>query len=86
MTKSELAGYIFVVLGALSDGKGGLLGGVPNGHLYAALMGKVDIETWQRFVDMLKDNGLATESNYLLKITDKGEVVFGKLQAVFGKL
>uniref|UniRef100_A0A6H1ZBW0 Uncharacterized protein n=2 Tax=viral metagenome TaxID=1070528 RepID=A0A6H1ZBW0_9ZZZZ len=41
--------------------------GIPSGHLYAMLMGSMDLETYNSIIDDLKVAGTVTESNYLLK-------------------
>lgn len=42
------------------------LGSVPNGHLYARLMGHMDLETYNKIIDILKKGGLVKEENHLL--------------------
>lgn len=84
-TKVEVAALFYTVLEALHNAKanqGNPLRGIPNGHLYAQLMGFVSFEYWQRFVASMKENGQVTESGYLLTITDKGEELYQKLHEV----
>jgi hypothetical protein len=52
------------------------LGEVPSGHLYAALMEKMTLETYQRIIGMLKASGMVKESFHVLKWVGpaKGEV------------
>lgn len=40
--------------------------GLPSGHLYAALMGKVTLDGYQSMIGMLKRAGLIKESAHLL--------------------
>jgi hypothetical protein len=40
--------------------------GIPSGHLYSALTGHMDLETYQRIIDILKRTGKVSESGYLL--------------------
>ena len=41
--------------------------GVPEGHLYAVVMGKMDLETFQSIIDILTKSGRITRANHLLK-------------------
>lgn len=40
---------------------------IPSGHLYAMVMEKVDIETYTKCINLLKDKGLVSEKFNLLK-------------------
>jgi hypothetical protein len=42
------------------------LGSVPSGVLYAQLMGKIDLQTYERIIDLLKGAGLVKESSHEL--------------------
>jgi len=39
---------------------------VPTGHLYAVLCGKLELQTFQKIIGMLKNAGLVTEANHVL--------------------
>ena len=39
---------------------------VPSGHLYAQLMGTMDLATYEKIIGVLKNAGLITEQNHLL--------------------
>jgi hypothetical protein len=41
-------------------------GEIPSGHLYAAMMGKVDIHTYNAILSTLKGSKLVVEKNHLL--------------------
>ena len=43
------------------------LGEVPSGHLYAHLISKLSLEQYEQVIATLKQAGLITESNHLLK-------------------
>ena len=43
---------------------------VPSGHLYAQVMGKMNIENYQYCIDVLKKAGKVKEENYLLSWVD----------------
>jgi hypothetical protein len=45
--------------------------GLPSGHLYAMLMGSMDIDTYNQYIGMLKKAGIIAESNYLLTYIKK---------------
>lgn len=42
------------------------LGSVPSGHLYAALMGRMDLDAYNKCIGLLKQANLVEESNHLL--------------------
>jgi len=39
---------------------------IPSGHLYAAVMAVVDLQTYNKIIDTLKGAGLVTECNHML--------------------
>ena len=41
--------------------------GIPSGHLYAMLMDKMSLGSYQGIIDLLKKKGMITENNHLLK-------------------
>lgn len=41
-------------------------GSIPNGELYALLMGKMDLSTYNSLIGILKETGLVKEENHLL--------------------
>jgi hypothetical protein len=43
------------------------LGEIPNGHLYAQVMGKIDLDSYNGAISVLKDAGLVEETSYALK-------------------
>lgn len=45
------------------------LGSVPSGQLYAALMGRMDLDKYERVVSILKNAGLVTEEAHVLTWT-----------------
>lgn len=45
------------------------LGEVPSGHLYAQLMTRMDLRTYQRIIETLKGAGLVSETAHLLRWT-----------------
>lgn len=42
------------------------LGSVPNGHLYAQLMGRMSLETYNKVIALLVKTGAVKEENHLL--------------------
>jgi hypothetical protein len=42
-------------------------GEVPSGELYAMLMGKIDLRTYEAILSRIKGSGLVEEKNHLLK-------------------
>lgn len=84
MTKQKIYALLFIILAALDEEKETPpLRGVPNGHLYTALMTEVDIDQWNLIIKFAKDSGLLTESGHLLRITPKGEELEQKLTAIY---
>jgi len=50
----------------------GLYGGMPSGHLYAMVMGKMNQETYRQAIHILRNIGHITQEGQLLRVTDKG--------------
>lgn len=42
------------------------LGSVPNGHLYARLMGQMSLETYNKVIGLLVKTGAVKNENHLL--------------------
>jgi hypothetical protein len=42
------------------------LGSIPSGHLYAQLMGRLDLAAYTKIINTLKNAGLVAEQNDLL--------------------
>ena len=42
------------------------LGSIPSGHLYARLMDRMSLETYEKIIGVLKNTGLVKESGNLL--------------------
>lgn len=42
------------------------LGSVPNGHLYAHMMGQMSLETYNKVIGVLKNTGAVKEENHVL--------------------
>jgi hypothetical protein len=83
-TKADIAAAFYTILTALKVGKENpLLGGVPNGHLYAHLMNEFDLGQWTRLIAAMKDSKLLTETNHLLCITPKGEDLLAQLESIY---
>lgn len=40
--------------------------GLPSGHLYAMLMGHMDIDTYQKLIDLMVEAGGVTLKNHVL--------------------
>jgi hypothetical protein len=43
-----------------------MAGEIPSGHLYAALMGKMSLESYLEIIGVLKSAGMVEEKSYLL--------------------
>lgn len=65
MTKEQLKATLQAVLAvgeAIRE-----VGEVPSGHLYAQLMGHLRLDQYNAIIRTLKEAGVVSESNYLLK-------------------
>lgn len=60
------------------------LQGVPNGHIYANVMGELDFHVYSRLISFMKEKGLITESYHLLKTTPAGDKLAAQLREVIG--
>lgn len=57
--------------------------GAPSGVLYAGLMSMgMTYNAYQTTIDSLKDAGYLTVSNHLLRLTDHGAKMAGKLRTI----
>lgn len=74
-----------VVLSAIADLSDGVMGGVPSGHLYASLMGQMDLTTYQRIIETIKSAGWVTESGHLLTATERGKAIGAKVNEALKK-
>lgn len=82
-TKAQMAAIVYTLLEALNEAKGTVLGGVPNGHLYAQLMETFDIYQWEKIINLLLESELAKQENYLLTILPKGEKMLVDLREIY---
>lgn len=51
------------------------LGSVPSGHLYARLMSKMSLGTYETIISSLVSGGLLTNNGHLLEPTAKGRAL-----------
>lgn len=45
--------------------------GIPSGHLYAMLMGHMDLQTYQSMVGLMVRAGGVTQTNHVLRMVSK---------------
>jgi len=65
MTKNEAGwGIILAILYAIQEAGSK---GIPSGHLYTALCGKMDLDTYQSIIDLLQKAGRIEARGHLLK-------------------
>jgi hypothetical protein len=67
VTKEEVKAGLSAVMAvgsAIRD-----LGSVPNGRLYAELMGQLSQESYNKVIDLLKRTGMVSEDNHVLTWT-----------------
>jgi hypothetical protein len=65
-TKQEVQSVLQVVLAVADAIKEFGPEGVPSGHLYAHLMGKLSIHVYTAIIEQLKSAGLVRESGHVL--------------------
>jgi hypothetical protein len=78
MTRNEANAYLAAILETIAE----LPNGAPSGHLYAALMGRLELTDYQALVGIAKDAGLVQERGHLLTMTPKGREMVAKITAV----
>jgi len=65
MTKNEAA--LWMTVDAIDDAiKESGTQGIPAGHLYAAIMGQMNLETFNAIISLLKKGKKIKETNHLL--------------------
>lgn len=42
--------------------------GIPSGHLYAAMMAHLNLDQYNKLIEILKETKLIKEENFLLKV------------------
>lgn len=65
ITKEQIAAHLKVVQAVAEAIREA--GTIPSGHLYSALCGKMDLNSYNRIIDMLKRTELVSETNHVLK-------------------
>jgi hypothetical protein len=61
------------MVAALYEAISGIPEGIPSGHLYAAVMGTVDLTTYEQLIGVMVRSGLITRSNHVLKACPLGK-------------
>lgn len=64
--KQAAFGVILVLTEAIREGSKGVLGGVPNGELYALVCGRMTLQSYTSVLNTIKGTGLVVEKNHLL--------------------
>lgn len=77
----EAAIVIVAALTTIRDASMTPSGGIPSGHLYTALMGVTDLDTYNRVLATLKSVGYIKERGHFLTITSEGKQVAEELEA-----
>ena len=65
MTKELIFNTLATIAIAASEG------GVPSGHVYARLMGDMDLATYQRILQLAVDSGIVTVRSHYVELTPK---------------
>jgi len=73
MTQQEAARrFADILLEAIAGTTGSSMGGIPDGHLYAAVMGIVNLDVYQATIRALVGAGLVTNRGHFLAATPAG--------------
>lgn len=67
-TDKQLAAVRFVALAILEAVTAAGDRGIPSGHLYAMLMNRMNLDSYNKFVDALVRHGKITNHGHLLKV------------------
>ena len=62
----KLVNFMIEIAKAIRD-----TAGIPNGHLYAQVMGKMSFDQYQDMIETMKRMGLIKEENHLLTYAGK---------------
>lgn len=78
MSRKEANAYLAAILEAL-DAAGD--NGAPEGHMYAAMMGRIDLTDFQGLMSIAEEVSLITRKSHLATITTKGRDMVAKIRA-----
>ena len=67
MTNEQRQGVLQVITAVLAAIQEAGEHGIPSGHLYALLMGKMSLDTYQSIIAVLVKANKITESGYVLR-------------------
>lgn len=67
-TDKQLAAIRFVAAAILEAITAAGDRGIPSGHLYAMLMDKMDLDSYNKFIEALAKHGKITNEGHLLKV------------------
>lgn len=78
MTKDNFKVLLLTTLAAISD-----MGdeGIPSGHLYAAMMSRCDLNTYNIIIETLAGSKWITHKNHYITITPRGKEMGDKVSA-----
>lgn len=79
MNEKQFKVYLLTALSTIAESEGG----VPNGHLYTALMGKLTFDQYSAVIATAKRAGWIKESGNLLTCTPEGKVLGDKVSKAF---
>lgn len=58
--------------------------GAPLGPMYAALMSRVNLDEFQRLIQLLTKGGLITSMGHVARLTDRGQETVRKIKELMG--
>ena len=80
MNRKQANVYLATILTTVAEAKDSMLGGIPSGHLYAALMGRMSLEEFNMLIGICKEGGLLIDAHHLLTLTPKGQEMAKKIE------
>ena len=79
MTRQDVI-VLVAILTTCADAQRTPMGGVPSGHLYAALMSTTDLNHYHTILSTLKSAGFVEERGHFLRATEKGIALAKELE------
>jgi hypothetical protein len=74
MNRQQANIYLATILTTVAE-----MGEAPSGHLYAGLMGRMNLDDYNMLIGICKGGSLMTESNHVLTLTAKGQEMVKKI-------
>lgn len=79
MTRQDVV-VLVAILTTCADAQRTPAGGIPSGHLYAALMSTTDLNHYHAVLSTLKSAGFIEERGHFLRATERGIALAKELE------